>query len=519
MSYTVEQANALLTEHFSEHPGLTVDKYITSGKPFVFTSTDNEKIVKIVSMEQRYISAGLEKYIRLSNAEGHSFCNICKLLDYKEIPSLKIVIIIMENCGQDLFVVLNDARNRLFTFDLRRLLELSLELFKQIVCLQHPKDGSIGVVDGDIKLENVSVKIKDDGSLNVRIIDLDSLPQINPVTSTDGGLRYSVFVRTFTRFTTTTKITGGTQTDRIWSSEMIRKCYELNKIFLHPMLMLEKQPPKNFMDNTVKIYYNIPNMFGDRRTDPRSKDKPFVGTIEYLHIIDICSWCYVILCVLQTTKESNPNLPLDNLFCYNAILLIVMNIMIPNFDNPQAIPIDCFGKPINKEYCDKVVNGLTLLLQLFAESFIPNQRYRHSKLKLFFSLIQECSSSSELKERFDTILKENHAFYDENFSFTDVSKTYETFDIVEKHVTDVVSVAGSAFHDGAGDAVMTSQPVQQVNQDLGAGAGGAGGFFRKTKRRICHHHKKLRRSSMRKKSKKVLKFKRTKNKTKLRRVL
>jgi hypothetical protein len=75
---------------------------------------------------------------------------------------------------------------------------------------------------------------------------------------------------------------------------------------------------------------------------------------------------------------------------------------MPNFDKPDTwrIPIDWCNKSINKDYCDKVVNALTALLLLFDHSSIANENYTDNILKLFFTLIQECSSSDELIRRF-----------------------------------------------------------------------------------------------------------------------
>jgi len=159
--YTLDQVNTRIEQFLKEDfPGLKVDKYtIGPSKPFVFTSNDGEKIVKIVEMKE-YIKSGLKKYHRLSQAEGDSFCNICKLLGYKEIYGGSHVIIVMENCGTDLFKLLFSNHSNIFDFKL--LLQLSLDLFKQIICLQHPLDGTLGVVHGDIKLDNVSLKLNKD---------------------------------------------------------------------------------------------------------------------------------------------------------------------------------------------------------------------------------------------------------------------------------------------------------------------------------------------------------------------
>ena len=480
--YTVEQANRLIGIFLKdEFPELKVDKYtIGDSKPFVFTSVDGEKIVKIVQMKES-MKSGLEKYFKLSDPKDGSFCNICKLLGYKEMYRGSHVIIVMENCGNDLFDVLFGKST--ITFDFKLSLQLSLDLFKQIICLQHPLDGTPGVVHGDIKLDNVSLKLNKDGSLGVRIIDLDELPQIQPVTPT-GSSDYSVSVITCTPFFKITKtLRGVLTTTRNFISDRIKELYDQNIEFYKNMLMLDTQHDKYFLEGSVTVYYNIPNIFGDMFFNQKRKDKYFKGTLEYLHIIDICSWCYVIACILQYRISFRT----DNLFCCNALLVIVMNIMIPNFNRPAPTPIDCFGKPINKEYCDKVVNGLTALTQLFSENYIPSDRYTHSKLKLFFGLIQECSSSDDLIGRFKDILQANPLDYDENFVFTDFDKTREKFQMVQSHITGGVGEVSSEVRIGE-----VGVGVGEVSSEVGVGVDkvgvgsevGGGGGIRITRRKM-----------------------------------
>jgi serine/threonine protein kinase len=461
VSYSVDRANRLIEIFLKDKlPGLKVNKHTIDSKQFVFTSNDGEKIVKIVQMKKS-MKSGLEKYFKLSDAKEGSFCNICKLLGYKEMYGGSHVIIVMENCGNDLFDVLTGKST--ITFDFKLSLQLSLDLFKQIICLQHPLDGTPGVVHGDIKLDNVSLKLNKDGSLGVRIIDLDELPQIQPVTPT-GSSDYSVSVITCTPFFNITKTTRGLLTTRNFISDRIKELYDQNIEFYKNMLMLDTQHDKYFLGGSVKVYYNIPNIFGDMFFDQKWKDKYFKGTLEYLHIIDICSWCYVIACILQYRISFRT----DNLFCCNALLVIVMNIMIPNFYRPAPTPIDCFGKPINKEYCDKVVNGLTALTQLFSENYIPSDRYTHSKLKLFFGLIQECSSSDDLIGRFKAILQANPLDYDENFVFTDFGKTREKFQMVQSHITGGVGEVSSEVRIGE---VSSEVGVGEVSSEVGVGVG------------------------------------------------
>ena len=67
------------------------------------------------------------------------------------------------------------------------------------------------------------------------------------------------------------------------------------------------------------------------------------------------------------------------IFVCNVLVAIVMNIMIPNHNIPRDPPVDCFGRIINKEYCDNVVNGISVLLQLLDhgdEKYVHNKKYK-----------------------------------------------------------------------------------------------------------------------------------------------
>ena len=407
-SYLIAGANSLIKRHFPDRSDLEVNKTISNktsdkDKDYVFITTDGNKIIKF---EGKFSSLtdGLTLYHRLSSSQPG--CNICKLLEYKIAAGSELTIIVMENCGEDL--------NRFFTrtgenkMNFKQLLQLSLDLLKQIICLQHPSDGTLGVVHGDIKPENVAVKVKEDGeTLDVRLIDLDRVKQIKKL-----GGSYEVNIPPFTQWLKTEHFVKDgknyTKTQRVSHAVTIENITKANKEIIIAFLKIHKD------FDFLRVYSNVPpEVVG------KGVGQDLIKSLEYLHIIDLCSWCYIVTIGLELHGITG-----INTFTYNALLLIVMNIITQNSQTQQNYyPIDRFGKRINKEYCDKVVNGLTALTQLFDESFVPNERYTHSKLKLFFDLIQECSSSDELIGRFKAILQANPLDYDENFVFTDFGKT------------------------------------------------------------------------------------------------
>ncbi len=391
---TIKVANSLIEKNFPNEEDLQVDKTISqTDTDFVFITKDGNKIIKF---EDNIITDGLPVYFDLSSLEAG--CNICKLLKYKICSDPPLTIIVMENCGEDLYSFFKKTGE--YKMNFKQLLQLSLDLLKQIICLQHPsnKDPSNetpGVVHGDIKPENVAVKVMEDGeTLDVRLIDLDRVKQIKFVNST----YYQIDMPNFTQWVETNTLNGETYTRR--------RSYALNieditKIEKNKQIIIEvfKQFPdikniKNF--DFIRAYSNVPNFIVETK---RSYQNPRIeGThIEFLHIIDLCSWCYIVLIGLYFHGIEN-----INTFIYNALLIIVTNIIIPNSDkpNPGRIPIDWCKKSINKDYCDKVVNALTALLQLFDHASIANKNYTDNILKLFFTLIQECSNSDELIRRF-----------------------------------------------------------------------------------------------------------------------
>jgi serine/threonine protein kinase len=527
MSYTIEQANELLRRHFQDKPDYIVNK-LTSDKKFIFTTVDNQKIIKIVRLQDA-MRKGIQLYQRFSSLVPG--CNICKLLEYKEIDGMRIIII-MENCGEDLFDFLMRENDKI---KLNQLLQLLLELFKQIICLQNTNprgiasdsDTPFGIVHGDIKLENVAVKVTEDGNLKVALIDFDDFDEIQKIEST-----YRVKVGTFTKWFTNQKDKNGKiGTVRDPNSITIMNCSKENSNFIRYFLTIPTERSKLdsvVVKNGIRVYYNIPTALGDKLSR-RDNDRMVTGSLDYLHIIDLCSWSYVIALALQVSKQQVITESCGS-FVYNTLLAIVMNILIPNNNQPRDPPVDCFDRVINKVYCDKVVNGMSVLSRLLSESYVPNDKYTHSKVKLFFELIQLCSTEEELYRRFTNIVTGNSEFYDNVFQFEDdEGRNVETaFATVNQHIQQDVaaspvaspavleSVASSSADVAAASSadVAASSRTQSITN---SGFGGATGF-RKTMRRR-RTHKKMYRTYVYKKKKMISRSKRMRNKTKIRRSL
>jgi serine/threonine protein kinase len=408
MSYNIEipRANVLLGRYF---PEVKVDKRIIEGKP-VFTTHDNDIIVKFVQIinDPTIIDStitGLKKYLKWSNPTGESFCNICKLLHYQKFDGNKFIIV-MENCGQDLFELLRHDTHDTGVLNTKRFLQLSLELLKQIICLQnikksHDTDEFIGVVHGDIKPENIAVKVnKSSGDLEVKLIDFDDLGEIMKV-----GEQYEVKVRNITAWL-------NNETSPVYFITTLSK-FKYN--FIRFFLTVPGDRNKHSTTSKLDVRYNIPTALGDfisSKLDSK-EDGILTGSLDYLHIIDLCSWCYVVaFAIMKGFQYSIFNEKIDSsLFVWNVLVAIVMNIIIPNHNQPLDPPVDCFNRVINKEYCDKVVNGISVLLRLLAENYDPIKKYSHSKAKLFFDLIQVCRTEDELSLRFKDIISKNEDFY------------------------------------------------------------------------------------------------------------
>jgi len=294
---------------------------------------------------------------------------------------------------------------------------------------------------------------------------------------------------------------------------------------------------------TPTPYFNIPNVIGGALLDNRNSS--VLGSLDYLHIIDLCSWSYIISFALKVYDTIR--IQSLGLFVYNTLFVVVMNILLPNYHEPRDPPVDCFGRPINKEYCDKVVNGLSVLSILLSESYVPNEEYSHSTAKLFVDLIQTCSTEDDLYTRFTTIVRDNVDFYKKRVDFTNVAAAAAAFDTVTSHIGPAASVADAGVADAGvadagGDAgakvrcaqlekevVLVSQKLVKCEADLlkaknendaggdGAGAGKGAGKGGRTRKRRRRTYKKTYRTCVYKKNKKASKIKRIKNKTKLKR--
>lgn len=263
----IQQANDLIRQYFPDHPEYEVNKKTYYNVPFVFTTSDGTKIIKFMKYNP-YISGSIGIYERLSSPSGG--CNICKLLDYKQ--SIEVgYIIVMENCGNDLFIFMKHSHDGMNT---KRLLQLSLELLRQIICLSN-----VNVVHGDIKPTNIAVKVNASGDLEVKLIDFDNIAEIKMAEQGDGG-GGGVNVRVITPWHNIDRkgsriVTG--------ISEYIKQLSKDKNLFIKYFLGINDHV---LFTIGLNAYYNIPTTFGELVL---SKDnKMITGSLDYLHIIDLC---------------------------------------------------------------------------------------------------------------------------------------------------------------------------------------------------------------------------------------
>jgi len=454
-SESIKQANDFIKRYFPEHPEYEVNKNTYYDAPFIFTTRDETKIIKFMKYDE-YLSNSIRMYERLSLPDGG--CNICKLLNYKQANDVGYIIV-MENCGNDLSIFMKRSSDGM---NIKRLLQLSHELLKQIVCLQKETH----VVHGDIKPENIAVKVNTlSGDLEVKLIDFDYVAEITRTEEGggdggglgdagglgDGGGKYSVLVRNITRWhEIDTRNNNKTVTG---ISKYIKQLSKDKNLFIKYVLGIDDI---NLFTNGLNAYYNIPTEFGEivMSYNQEIKDRKITGSLDYLHIIDLCSWSYVVAHAIQICLEKKINTSDrgGGIFVCNVLVAIVMNIMIPNHNRPLDPPLDCFGRIINKEYCDKVVNGISVLLQLLSEGderYVHNKGYTHSKTKLFFDLIQECHTEDELYTRFKDIIDKHYTFYSENYKFEQKEQTIDAFEQVKRNIH-VASAGGEAGGIGVG---------------------------------------------------------------------
>jgi serine/threonine protein kinase len=501
-SESIKPANDFIKLYFPEHPEYEVNKKTYYDAPFIFTTRDETKIIKFMKYDE-YLSNSISMYERLSLPDGG--CNICKLLNYTQAGDVGYIIVI-ENCGNDLSIFMKRSSDGM---NIKRLLQLSHELLKQIICLQKETH----VVHGDIKPENIAVKVNTlSGDLEVKLIDFDYVAEITRTEEGggdgdggglgDGGGKYSVLVRNITRWhETDTRNNNKTVTG---ISKYIKQLSKNKNLFIKHVLGIDDI---NLFTNGLNAYYNIPTEFGEivMSYNQEIKDRKITGSLDYLHIIDLCSWSYVVAYAIQICLEQKINTSDrgGGIFVCNVLVAIVMNIMIPNHNRPLDPPLDCFGRIINKEYCDKVVNGISVLLKLLSEGalgderYVHNKGYTHSKTKLFFDLIQECHTEDELYTRFKDIIDKNYTFYSKNYSFEqEQQQTIDAFNEVKSHIH-VASAGGEA---GAVPVIHTDDGGSAVEAGgVGVGVGG----YRKNTRNNKKRFSKMRSRKCKLKSRKL----------------
>jgi serine/threonine protein kinase len=332
----------------------------------------------------------LQPYVALSER-----CNICKLLKYEVIgpPSNRKLVTVMENCGVDLFTFMIDyLKTENGKINLNLILSISLDLLNQIICLQ-----SQNAVHGDIKIENVLIDDKDKATL----VDFDELPtitqdetgmvRVRDLTVTSYKANEDTFMKLASRYYATTK----TETQFI-------------------MAILSSSDMELYMDCNIPV--------GINETRVRSSNNFTLPTRENVNIIDLYSWCYVILILLWVVRNA-----IDNVFGYRTLLAIVMSILLVNAD-PKPEPVDVFNIPINADYRRKLVLGITVLVSFLREGTVPNEACTNNKIRLFLKLIQKCTSAEELSSRFKSIVTANSAFYDTNINEADIPAAFVQID-------------------------------------------------------------------------------------------
>lgn len=363
-------------------------------------STDPEKqiIVKMTPApwDNQVELPRLQPYVRLSE-----HCNICKLLKYEVIgpPSNRKLVTVMENCGVDLFAFMLDyIQTKNGKIDLNIILSISLDLLNQIICLQ-----SHDAVHGDIKIENVLIDDKGDATL----VDFDELPTITQET---GMVRV--------RSLTVTEYDPTKKTFMTHAATYYADATTKEKQFT--MVILSLPDPE-----LVKLYMdcNIPPGINDiRRKNGNNFTLP---NREHVNIIDLYSWCYVILIMLWVVRNAT-----DNVFSYRTLLAIIMSILLPNA-NPQPVPVDVFNIPINADYRRRLVLGITVLMTVT----VANEACTNNKVRLFLKLIQRCDTAEELSGRFNSIVGAYSDFYNTNNDDSEFEKNQTAFGEIDQHMS------------------------------------------------------------------------------------
>jgi hypothetical protein len=142
---------------------------------------------------------------------------------------------------------------------------------------------------------------------------------------------------------------------------------------------------------------------------------------ESVNIIDLYSWCYVILILLYFFKRK---IKVFNEFVYRALLAIIMNIILPNGDMPNGVINDVFNNPINADYLRKLGLGITAL----SRYPVPDESCTNYKVRVFLDLIQKCESVDNLLEQFQRALSDE-AFESKQAEFDKDHEDYKRMQI------------------------------------------------------------------------------------------
>ena len=384
-------------------------------KHTIFRAVDNTDATKniIIKITNPMHASNLKEFESsmktYENLSQH--CNICKLLNYEVLNNRDVSrgirgVIVMEHCGMDLFYFITRRHTQI---NLNLTLSISLDLLNQIICLQGQN-----AVHGDIKIENVGMDEKNDETGNkiikAKLVDFDAMP--------------SIVGNKLNDYNTATIYDPDDKRTLIY--HYAQNYSKLEQPFIQVILSLPRP-------RMLTPRYNIPRGINDKRK--KSFGVVTFSNPDYLNIIDLYSWCYVILILLGILKigfGGTPAAPVENVFVYRALLAIVMSIIIPN-DYPKDVPVDVFDSPINADYRHKLVEGITVLVSFLRDVTVANDACTNNKIRLFLKLIQNCTSADELSSRFKSIVDANSAFYNTNIGEADPTNQ-AAFVVIDEHV-------------------------------------------------------------------------------------
>ena len=381
-------------------------------KHTIFRAVDNTDATKniIIKITNPMHASNLKEFESsmktYENLSQH--CNICKLLNYEVLNYMGVRgVIVMEHCGMDLFYFITRHDTQI---NLNLILSISLDLLNQIICLQGQN-----AVHGDIKIENVGMDEKNDETGNkiikAKLVDFDAMP--------------SIVENKLNDYNTATMYDPDDKRTLIY--HYAQNYSKLEQPFIQVILSLPRP-------RMLTPRYNIPRGINDKRK--KSFGVVTFSNPDYLNIIDLYSWCYVILILLGILKIGfgvTPAAPVENVFVYRALLAIVMSIIIPN-DYPKDVPVDVFDSPINADYRHKLVEGINVLVSFLRDVTVANDACTNNKIRLFLKLIQNCTSSDELSSRFKSIVDANSAFYNTNIDEANISTNQAAFVVIDEHV-------------------------------------------------------------------------------------